>query len=116
MPRCEVHDKARMVGEPFSDVFPMMRADMVAHEMNGADALVNLRIQRFQKSAEFPLPLPLRTVPIDLARAGVKGRNEMERTRPLVLMLNAVGPVGGLGWQGRGAARPRLQGGLLVHR
>jgi hypothetical protein len=30
-------------------------------------------------------------------------------------MRHAVGQVVGLGWQGRGAARPRLQGGLLVH-
>jgi hypothetical protein len=48
MPRCTVHDNARMVGEPFSDFFTMMRTDMVAHEVNCTDLLVNLRIQRFQ--------------------------------------------------------------------
>jgi hypothetical protein len=48
MPQCTVHDNARMVGEPFSDLFTMMHTDMVAHEVNGADVLVNLRIQRFQ--------------------------------------------------------------------
>src|SRR5918992_341236 len=103
-----------MMRQPLLDLFPMMRTDMVAHEVNGTDPLVNLRIQRFQKSDEFPLPLPLITVPIDLARAGVKGRKEMERTRPLVLMLNAVGPVVGLGWQSRDQSGPRLQGGLLI--
>ena len=112
---CEVYNKARMVGEPCSDFFTMVRTDIVAYEVNRVDVLVNLCIECFQKGDAFPLPLPLITVPIDLARAGVTGGKEMECARPLVLMLHAVGPVVELGGQGRGATRPRLQGSLLVH-
>jgi hypothetical protein len=116
MPRGAGHDKARIAGESLSALFPMMRTDMVAHEGKGAEALVHRRLQGVQTSDEVPLPLALITVPLDLASAGVKGRQEMARTGPLVLMLHAVGPLGGLGWQSRGAARPRRQGGRLVHR
>jgi hypothetical protein len=104
----EVHDKAWMMSEPFSDLFPMMCTDIVAHQMNRADALVDFYIHRFEKGHEFPLSLPLITVPVDPTRTGIKGGKEIERPRPLVLMLHAVGRVGGLGWQGRGRAGPRL--------
>jgi hypothetical protein len=36
MHRREVEDESRMVGYPLLDFFPMMRTDIVAHEMNGA--------------------------------------------------------------------------------
>jgi hypothetical protein len=58
----EVHSKAWMLDQAFSDFFPMMCTDTVAHKMNGVDALVNLRIRRLQKRDEFPLTLP-RMVP-----------------------------------------------------
>jgi hypothetical protein len=107
-----VHHKAWMLGQPFSDFVPMMRADIVAHEMNGVDVLVNLRIQHFQKGDAFPLALPLKTLPIDLARTGVKGRKEIEGPSALILVLVPVGNVLRLGWPGRSATRSRLQGGL----
>jgi hypothetical protein len=53
-------------------------------------------------------------VPVDFARTAVEAGKEIERPRPLVLMLDAVGPVVGLGWQRRGRSGPRLQGGLLI--
>jgi hypothetical protein len=43
----EVHSKAWMLGQAFSDFFPMMCTDTVAQKMNDVDALVNLRIRRF---------------------------------------------------------------------
>jgi hypothetical protein len=92
----------------------MMRTDIIAHQMNRADALVDFHIHRFEKGHEFPLSLPFITVPVDPTRASVKGGKEIERPRPLVLMLNAGGQVIGLGGQGRGQAGPRLQGGLLI--
>jgi hypothetical protein len=92
-------------GEPCSDFSPMLRTDVVADEVNGADGLVNLGIHCVQAGDEFPRPLPLITMSIDLARAGVKGRKEMERVRPLVRIRHAVGPVGRLGGQGRPPAR-----------
>lgn len=93
----------------------MMRADIVAHEMDGTDALINLQIQRFQKGDVFPLPLPVITVPIDLARTGVKGRKKIEGTRALLLVLGPVRNVPWLCWQGGGVTRARLQRGLLIH-
>jgi hypothetical protein len=87
---------------------------MIAHQMNRTDVFVNGDIYRFEKGPAFPLPLPCITVPVDLARTGVKGGKEMERARPLVLMLHAVRPVVGLGGQGRGRSGPRLEGGLLI--
>lgn len=92
----------------------MMRTDIVAHQMNRADTLLNLDIHGFEKGYEFSLPLALITVPVDLARTSVEGGKEIECPRPLVLMLDAVGQVVGLGWQGRGRSGPRLQGGLLI--
>lgn len=110
----EVHDKAGMMREPLSDFFPMMRTHIVTHKMNRMDALVNLHIHRVEKGHEFPLPLPFITVAVELAGTGVKGGKEVERTRPPVLMLHAVGQASGLSWEGRGRSGPRLQGGLLV--
>ena len=40
---------------------------MVADEVNRVDVRVNLWIPCFQKGDEFPRPLPLSTVPLDLA-------------------------------------------------
>src|SRR5215510_16027342 len=93
---CEMHDEPRMFGEPLADFFAMMGADIVAHEVNRADRRVKLRVQCFQKGDEFPLPLPVITVPIDLARAGVKGRKEVEGACAPVFILMPVAQVLGL--------------------
>src|SRR5919197_2195685 len=111
----EVHDETRMLGEPFADFFPVMGTNIVTHKMNRPDLLVNLPIQRFEKGDKFLLPLPLTALSIDLARTGVKGRKEVERSRTLVLMLVAVRNVLRLRWLGRRVTRSRLEGGLLVH-
>ena len=110
----EVYDKAWMMSQPLSDLFPMMCTDIVAHQMNRADTLLNLDIHGFEKGDEFPLPLAVITMPVDFARPGVEGGKEIERPRPLILMLDAVGPVVRLGWQGRCQSGPRLHGGLLI--
>lgn len=93
----------------------MMRADIVAHEMDGTDALIDLQIQRFQKGYAFPLPLPVITVTIDLARTGVKGSKQIQGTCAFILVLGPVGNVLRLCWHGGGATRARLQRGLLIH-
>lgn len=93
----------------------MMCTDIVTHEMNDADAFVNVCIQDFQKGQEFPLTLPFRTVPIDLARTGVKGREEIEGPGALILMLVPVGNILWLGREGWGETWSGLQGSLLVH-
>ena len=93
----------------------MMRPDMVTHEMNDAEALVNLCIQDFQKGHEFPLTLPFVTLPINLAGTGVKGRKEVEGPRPRIRMFGPVGTMLRLGWQGRGQTGSRLQGSRFVH-
>jgi hypothetical protein len=36
-----------MLGKPCADFFAMVRADIVTHEMNRVDVVVNLRIQVF---------------------------------------------------------------------
>src|SRR5215510_1226802 len=110
----EVHYKAWMMSQPLSDLFAMMRTDIVAHQMNRADMLLNLDIHGFEKGDEFPLPLALITVPVDFARPSVESRQEIERPRPLILMLDAVGLVVRLSWQGRSRSGPRLQGGLFI--
>ena len=92
----------------------MMCTDILAHPMTRANVLIDFHIHRFENGDEFPWPLPVITVPVDLARTSVKGREEMQRPRPLVLMLHAVGQVVGPGWQGWGWSGPRLQGGFLI--
>jgi hypothetical protein len=109
----KVHDNAWMLSSPLPHFLPMMCTDMIAHQMNRPDVLVNCDIYRVEKGHAFPLPLPFITVPVDLASTGVKGGNELARARPLVRMRQAVRPVVGLGWPGRGRSGPRLEGGLL---
>jgi hypothetical protein len=83
---CEVHNNARMLGEPLPDFFPVMRcSDVVAHQMNGMDAPAEFCVQRFQKGDESPLTLPFITVPIDLVRPGVRGGKEVEGAGALML-------------------------------
>jgi hypothetical protein len=115
MHRRKVHDKARVIGSPLPDCFPLMRTDMVTHEMNEADALVNLCLQDFQKGHECPLTLPCVTLPLNLAGTGVQGRTEVEGPRPRILMFGPVGTMLRLGWQGRGQTGSRLQGSRFVH-
>ena len=57
----------------------MMGTDIISHQMNRTDVFVNGDIYRFEKGHAFPLPLPFITVPVDLARTGVKGGKEIER-------------------------------------
>src|SRR5262245_43533750 len=112
---CTVPDDTSMLGEPWADFFPVMGPDMVAHARNGADTLVNLRLQRVQKGEAFPLTLPLITLAIDLARPGVKSRQELQGPSAFVLMLAPGGHMLRLGRLGRMLTRWRRQGGLLVH-
>jgi hypothetical protein len=111
----EVHDETRMLGELFSDFFAIVHTDVVTHEMNRADLLVNLPVQCFEKVDELSLALPVIPVPVDLARTGVKGCQEIEGPCTLVLVLVPVRKVLRLDWLGRSVPRSQLEGGLLVH-
>ena len=73
MNRREVKGKARVFPQPFSDFFAMMRTDIIAHEMNRLDALVNLRVQLFKKGDELLLTLAWVTLPKDCSRTGIEG-------------------------------------------
>jgi hypothetical protein len=110
----EVHDQAWMMSQPLSDLLPLMRTDMVAHQMNRADILLNLDIHGVENGHAFPLPLAVITVPVDFASTDVEGGQERERPCPLIRMRDAVGQVVRLGGQGRRQSGPRLPGGLLV--
>jgi hypothetical protein len=59
--------------------------------------LRNLPVQLFQKGDEFLLPFAVITLPIDLARTGVKGDKEMQGPGALVLVLAPVGQILRLG-------------------
>src|SRR5438034_5290684 len=115
MHRRKVHHETWMLGKPGADFLAMVCTDVVTHEMNRADRLVNLPVQRFEKVDKLPLALPVITVPVDLARTGVKGRKEIEGPCPLVLVLVSVRKVLRLGWPGRSVSRSRLEGGLLIY-
>jgi len=114
--RGNVHDNAWMLREPHADLLAMRRTDMVAHQLKRADGLIDCPIHRFKKGDAFPWSFTVSTVPIDLARTGIKGGHEMQRPGPLVLLRHVVGPVVGLRWEGRGKSGPRWPRGLLVHR
>jgi hypothetical protein len=60
-------DKARVLGSPFPDFFPMRRMDTVTHAIHEADALINLCLQDVQKGHGFPLTRPFVTLPLNLA-------------------------------------------------
>lgn len=112
----EVHDETRLLGEPSTDVFPMMGTDVITHEMTRADLLVHRSVQPFEKGAICVWSLPLIALAIDRARTDITGRTEVERPGPLVRMRVAVRNGRRLRWQGRRVARSRLAGRRLVHR
>jgi hypothetical protein len=120
MHRCKVHHATWMLGKPGADFLAMVRADVVTHAMNRPDLRVNLPVQRFEKVDELSLALPVITVPVDLARTGVKGRTELEGPGALVRVLVPVRKVLGLGGSecaavaaGGRSSRPRTR---PVHR
>ena len=88
---------------------------MVTHERKEADAFVNVGMQDGQTGQAFPLPLPFRPVPIDLASTGVQGRHEREGPGACRRRRVPVGHRLWLGWEGGGETWSGLQGRLLVH-
>ena len=58
--------------------------------------------QRCREGDTLPRTLPFITVPLDLARPGVQGRQAVQGTRPLRLVLVPVGQGRRLGGPGRG--------------
>jgi hypothetical protein len=67
-----VNDKARVFHQPLADFFAVMRADIIAHEMNRLDVLVNLRVHLCKKGDEFLLTFAWVTLPIDCSRTGIE--------------------------------------------
>jgi hypothetical protein len=55
-----------MLGDPSGDLFAMMGADIITHEMNRPDGFRNLPVQVFQKGDAFRLPCAVITLPLDL--------------------------------------------------
>jgi hypothetical protein len=100
LPGRAVQETARMLGSPLSDRLPVMRADVVAHERHLRDLLINLVVPLVQTGHAFVLTCALITWPRDLARAGIKSRQAMERPGALVRVLAPVGKVPGLSRQG----------------
>jgi hypothetical protein len=94
------HDTARLLGEPVADLLPRMRADVVAHQMDHRDVRIHLAVQLFPKGHVFLLPFAISTVPLDLAGAGIKGRQERERPSALALVCAPGGQVPWRGWPG----------------
>jgi hypothetical protein len=114
MHRRHGHHDTRL-GKPWADFCAMVRTAVVTPEMNRADLLVNLPVQRVEKVDALALALPGITVPVALARTGVTGRTEIEGLCTPGLVLVAVRKGLRLGWPGRRVPRSRLSGGLLVH-
>lgn len=110
----EGYDKSRRLGEPLADLWPLMGADMVTHEMKHRDVLINLAVQLFRKGQAFLLPFACVTPAIDPSGTGIQGRAEMEGTGTSGLVFRTVGQVLGLGRQGGMPTGPRLSGGLLI--
>jgi hypothetical protein len=110
----EGHDNAWMMSPPLSDLCPLRRPDIGAHQRNRADILRNLDSHGVEQGHAFPRPLAVITGPVDVARTEVEGGTELERPCPLLRRLDAGGPVVRRGGPGRSPAGPRRQGGLLV--
>jgi hypothetical protein len=115
MNRREVHDNARGFLQPLADFFAVMRADVIAHEMNRLDGLVNRRVSRCKKGDAFLLTLAWGTLPIDCSRPGLDGRESIQGPAALVCVLMPSGKVPG--WRGPCGreTRTRRQGGCLIH-
>src|SRR5262245_14801726 len=78
----------------------MMCTDIIVRQVNRTAAPVNFDVYRFEKCHAFPLPLPFITGPIDFARTGVKGGEEIKRTSPACTHAPR-------GWAGCGAGMAR---------
>jgi hypothetical protein len=126
-PRCHVrhpgalHGRAMAatagrLGEPRADLWPMLRADLVAHERPAREVLINLPVHVFQTGHALLLTCALSTRPIELTRTGLTGGTAVEGPSALVRMLAPVGQVLGLGRLGLVPTGPRLSGGLLLPR
>jgi hypothetical protein len=115
MHRREVDDEPRMRLQPCLYRLARMRAGVIADEMNRLDRGRNGPVQVRQERDELPLPLALVALPIDAPRARVEGGEEIQRPSPPILVLHLIGAAG-LGRPRSAAARPGLQGGLLIER
>jgi hypothetical protein len=92
----------------------MRRTDVVTHHMKRGDGRSHLSVQLFQKGDACLLPFACSAVPLDLASARLTRGTKLEGPGARVLVLAAVGPVGGLGWPGGLPPGTRWQGGLLI--
>jgi hypothetical protein len=113
MPGRQVHENAWLMRSPRSHRLPMLWPDSIARHLKRADVLLDVHIQRFETGAAFPVPLPVITVPIDLASTRVKSRPALQRPGTRVLRRHPVRQVGGPGRPGQGRAGPRRQSGRL---
>jgi hypothetical protein len=114
MHRDEVQHKPWMRGKPLAHLLAMMGSGVIADQVNGPDLGGKLGVQILQERDHFLLPLASITPAIEPARASIEGGQEIHRPGAPILMLHTIGQTRH-GRQRGVQARPRLQGGLLIH-
>ncbi len=110
MHRQKVEDKPGMGGAPRLDRLAMMDADVVADDMDGRDRSRDELVEMIEKAEAFHLPFAPELARVDLPRARIEGRKEVEGTAALILVV-ALDRTAGLGRSGGGEPMARLDGG-----
>ena len=109
----EVHHDPWMGLQPLLDLLSVMRWRIVADQMNRRDRGRELTVQILQKGDKLSLSLAGVTLAVDPSRASVKRREKIQRPGASILVLYPIRQAWLCGFRGM-AARPWLQGGLLV--
>ena len=103
----------RMFGQPGLNLFSLVHAKVVEHDINDGDGRRDLEVQLLQEFDELLLSLAIGGVSVDFARARVERGEQIQGTTAIVLMLDAYWLIW-FGGQGRRIPGTRLQAGLLI--
>lgn len=114
VPRCKMHDKPRMGQQPCPDLFAVMWPRIIANNMDRLDLQRELSVEILQERDEFSLPLTLVALTVDVARARVEGRKQIERPVAFVFVFHLV-RTPGYGRARRMEAWPWLYGSFFIH-
>ena len=109
----EVREEARMVGKPLLDQRAVMDRDVVSEQMDGGDRGGDGLVKVRQEREVLDLALAAGGHAVDLAGAGVEGREEVRGAGSLVLVFD-LDRSPRLRRSGRHAAWSGLEGGHLV--
>jgi hypothetical protein len=113
LPGRDMHDNPPRRRQPWLDLLSGMRSCVLADEMDALDGRGNLRVSMGEEGQEFPLPFARLALAVDLPGRGVERGQQMQCSGAPIFVLHLMRAFRCSRPRGM-AARPRLQGGLLL--